>query len=317
MGGDYLIDEKHLLIIDAAKLYYESNYTQQEIAAKLNLSRPTVSRLLNQARELGYVQIEITNPFESKETLSLQLKHKYNIDTVHICHSPTNTEEEIKNSICENAAHYLDSIVKDNDIIGVTWGTTLKEIAIRLPDKVVQNVEIVQLNGGVSYSKIDTYAYEIIHEFTRAYRSNPRYLPLPVLFDSEAVKDLVEADRNIQKTIERGQQANIAVFTVGSVKDNARLFRLGYLDNSEQHLLQEKAVGDLCSRFFTEDGTIASEIIDNRTVGIRLDDLRKKEKSILVAGGVRKVQAIHGALIGRYANILITDQYTAKALLEF
>lgn len=312
-----MIDDKHLLIIDAAKLYYENNYTQQEIAAKLNISRPTVSRLLNQAKELGYVQIEITNPFEVKESLSTQIKNKYRIDNVYICHSPTDTEEEIQNSISENAAQYLHDIVKDDDIIGVTWGKTLKEIATKLPDKMVSNVEIVQLNGGVSYSKIDTYAYEIIHKFTKAYRSIPRYLPLPVLFDSETVKNLVESDRNIQKTIERGQQANIAVFTVGSVKDNARLFRLGYLNSNEQQFLQEKSVGDICSRFFTRDGSIANEVIDNRTVGIRLDDLRKKEKSILVAGGIRKVPAIHGALVGRYANVLIIDQYTAKSLIQF
>lgn len=312
-----MIDDKHLLIIDAAKLYYESNYTQQEIAVKLNISRPTVSRLLNQAKELGYVHIEITNPFEIKESLSTQLKNKYHIDTILICHSPTDTEEEIKNSISENAAQYLHEIVKDDDIIGVTWGTTLKEIATRLPDKMVSNVEIVQLNGGVSYSKIDTFAYEIIHNFTKAFRSIPRYLPLPVLFDSETVKNLVESDRNIQKTMERGQQANIAVFTVGSVKDNARLFRLGYLDDNELQFLQENSVGDICSRFFTKEGLIASSIIDNRTVGIKLDDLRKKEKSILVAGGIRKVPAIHGALVGRYANVLITDQYTAKSLLAF
>ena len=57
------------------------------------------------------------------------------------------------------------------------------------------------------------------------------------------------------------------------------------------------------------------EDINNRTVGIDLEDLRHKEKSILVAGG-RKVDAIRAALIGKYANILVTDQFTAQALLS-
>ncbi len=312
-----MLDEKQLIIIDVAKLYYENNYTQQEIAKKLNISRPTVSRLIQQAKDLGYVHIEITNPFEYKEDLSDMLRKKYDLESIFVCHSPSNTEEEIKKTICEYAAQYLNGIVKDEDTIGVTWGTTMKEIAVRLPNKAVSNVEIVQLNGGISYSETNTHAYEIIHEFTRAYRSIPRYLALPVFFDSETVKNLVETDRNIQQTMTRGREANIAVFTVGSVKDNAILFRLGYMNEEEQLSIQQNAVGDICSRFFTEQGLIANEAINNRTVGIQLHDLRKKEKAILVAGGERKVKGIHGALTGKYANVLIIDQYTAKSLLSY
>jgi deoxyribonucleoside regulator len=43
--------------------------------------------------------------------------------------------------------------------------------------------------------------------------------------------------------------------------------------------------------------------------------LWKKEKSILVAGGQSKLESIQAALKGKYANILVTDQFTAKALL--
>jgi deoxyribonucleoside regulator len=74
--------------------------------------------------------------------------------------------------------------------------------------------------------------------------------------------------------------------------------------------------GDICSRFFDAEGRLISEEINNRTVGIDLAELRNKEKSILVAGGKRKIEAIHAALKGHYANILVTDQYTAQALLR-
>lgn len=79
---------------------------------------------------------------------------------------------------------------------------------------------------------------------------------------------------------------------------------------------KEKAVGDICSRFFTIDGEIADEKMDERTIGINLQDLKQKETAILVAGGERKIKAIHGALRGGYANHFITDQFTAKQLLE-
>jgi deoxyribonucleoside regulator len=58
------------------------------------------------------------------------------------------------------------------------------------------------------------------------------------------------------------------------------------------------------------------ENLNNRTIGIELHELVKKERSILVAGGPKKLEAIYGALKGKYANVLITDEHTASLLIE-
>lgn len=127
---------------------------------------------------------------------------------------------------------------------------------------------------------------------------------------------MVEKDRHIERIIEMGKQANVALFTVGTVRDEALLFRLGYFNEEEKALLKRLGVGDICSRFFDANGDICSSAINDRTIGVQLADLRLKERSILVAGGNRKIAAIHGALTGKYANVLIIDQHTAKALAD-
>ncbi|MGG3325939.1 MarR family transcriptional regulator, partial [Bacillus velezensis] len=66
--------EKQQLSIEAAKLYYQSDYSQQQIAERLNLSRPTVSRLLQYAKEKGYVQIRVMDPFEDLDELGAKLE---------------------------------------------------------------------------------------------------------------------------------------------------------------------------------------------------------------------------------------------------
>ncbi|PEL12895.1 sugar-binding transcriptional regulator [Bacillus sp. AFS017336] len=308
--------EKQRLIIDAARLYYDSDFSQQEIATKLGISRPTVSRLLQQAKELGYVRIEIIDPLEGNQDLARELKRKYNLESVDVCYAPIDDQNEVLQTITKKAADVLVNIVHDGDIVGVTWGTTMYHIATKLSNKPVKGVEIIQLNGGVSYSKTNTYATETVNLFAEAFNTVPRYLPLPVIFDNPQVKQMVEGDRHIGRLIELGKQSNVAIFTVGTVKKDALLFRVGYLNEKEENDLQSFAVGDICSRFFDKEGNIYSKLLDSRTIGIELDELRSKEKSILVAGGERKIHAIHGALMGKYANILITDQFTAKRLLE-
>ncbi|MCJ8012411.1 sugar-binding transcriptional regulator [Paenibacillus sp. KQZ6P-2] len=307
--------EKQRLSIEAARLYYQSDFSQQDIAARLGVSRPTVSRLLQFAKEQGYVRIDIVDPNEDLNVLSQKLKNKYGLDTVQVCYSPLNTYEEIKKHITKQTADYLHETIQDKDIIGVTWGTTMYAVAQQLQHKNVKGVEVVQLKGGVSHSHVNTYAAETVNLFAEAYQTVARYLPLPVIFDSIDLKRIVEEDRHINRIIDLGKQANIAIFTVGTVKEDALLFRLGYFNEKEQKLLKKNGAGDICSRFFDKDGNICSEEINNRTVGIDLYELRKKEKSILVAGGQRKVEAIHAALAGKYANILVTDQFTAQALL--
>ncbi|UUZ92679.1 sugar-binding transcriptional regulator [Paenibacillus sp. P25] len=309
-------DEKQRLSIEAARLYYLSDYSQQDIAARLGVSRPTVSRLLQHAKERGYVRIDIVDPLEDLNALGQELKIKYMLDTVLVCYSPTGEYQEIQKHISRRAAEYLYETVQDKDIIGVTWGTTMYSVARRLQPKQVKGVEVVQLKGGVSHSHVNTYAAETVNLFAEAFHTAPRYLPLPVIFDNIAVKEMVEKDRHIQRIMELGRQANIAVFTVGTVKEDALLFRLGYFSKEEQESLRRTGAGDICSRFFDAEGRICSEDIDNRTVGMNLSDLRNKEKSILVAGGQRKIDAIRAALTGKYANILVTDQYTAQALLR-
>jgi deoxyribonucleoside regulator len=308
--------EKQRLSIDVARLYYQSDYSQQQIAERLGISRPTVSRLLQHAKDQGYVSIRIADPLEDIGELSKRLKERYQLDQVRVAYSPLNEYDEIKKHIARKAATFLDEIVKDGDIIGVTWGTTMYDLARQLKSKMVHGVEVVQLKGGVSHSRSNTYAAEIVHLFAKAYHTVARYLPLPVIFDSPELKRMVEQDHHIRCIIEMGRQANIAIFTVGTVKDDALLFRLGYLGPEDKAELQRNGVGDICSRFFDRAGNICSHEINSRTVGIDLEELRKKEKSILVAGGERKIAAIQAAMAGGYANILVTDQFTAKALLE-
>ncbi|MCY9516757.1 sugar-binding transcriptional regulator [Paenibacillus apiarius] len=308
-------NEKQRLSIEAARLYYLSDYSQMEIATRLGVSRPTVSRLLQHAKEQGYVRINIVDPLEDLDALGDRLKQKYKLDTVLVCYSPLNEYQEIQKHISKKAADYLHETVQDADIIGVTWGRTMHAVALQLQQKQVRGVEVVQLKGGVSHSHVNTYAAETVNLFAAAFHTIARYLPLPVIFDSIALKQMVEKDRHIHRIIQLGKQANIAVFTVGTVKEDALLFQLGYFSKEEQKLLQSIGAGDISSRFFDEEGNICSEEINNRTVGIDLQDLCDKEKSILVAGGQRKIEAIRAALVGKYANILVTDQFTAQALL--
>lgn len=307
--------DRDRLSINVARLYYRSEYSQQRIAEELGISRPSVSRLLQYAKDKGYVKIQIMDPVEDMSNMEQMLVERYHLHEVRIASSTLNDEDEIKKYIGIKAAEYLDSIVQDGDIIGVGWGTTLYNMSCSLIPKELKGAQIVQLEGGVTHSKWRNYAKDILDNFSNNFTTIAQYLPLPVVFGSREVKEMVDQDRHIKRVLEIGNHANIAVFSVGTVRPNALFFRLGYTDADEKSKIQKTAVGDICSRFFDADGRICNKELDARTVGITLDELRNKEHSILVSGGEAKIPAIKAALKGRYANVLVTDQFTAKQLL--
>lgn len=308
--------EKEKLSIEVAELYYQLNYSQQQIANQLNISRPTVSRLLQYAKDKGYVQIKVSDPFMDLTTLEQKLAAKYHLKEASVVYSPAYEYSDVKHYLSIRAAEYLNEVVVDGTVLGVSWGSTIYEVAKKLQKQPVTGVEIVQLKGGTSFSDVKTYAWETLTLFANAFQTLPMYLPLPLVFENSATKDMVMQDNHIKHIMERGKEAPAAIFTVGSVHDDALLFRLGYFNDDEKNLLKQKAVGDICSRFIDQNGQICDENINCRTVSIELEELRKKDRSILVAGGERKIAAIHAALTAGYANVLITDQHSAKQLLS-
>ncbi len=303
------------MMLEAARLYYEHDFSQQKIANKLGISRPGVSRLLRDARNKGFVQIEIIDPAEKGTELEDQLKKKYRLKEVIVVPNDNEEISVIKKRLGKSAVLFLDQLVTDNMILGVSWGTTMLEVAKNLKGRPVSDMSIVQLNGGVTRAEYDTHASEVAQKMGEKYRAVPFLLPLPAIVDNTSVKNAILSDKNISLILELGRQANIVLFTIGNFDRNSVLVKANYFESEEvDELLKNNAVGDVCSRIIDKDGKICSRKLNNRTIGIELDEIRKKQYSIAVAGGKDKLPAIKAALNGKLFNVLITDEYVASQL---
>ena len=306
------------LLVEAARLYYEHNYSQQQIAQKLSISRPGVSRLLKQAREQGIVKIEIHDPQDQGTRLETELQQKFNLKNVIVVPNEGEETAVIKQRLGQSAARYLDRYVKDGIVLGVSWGSTMQEMKKHLVPRMVRDMKVVQLNGGVSKAEYDTFASEIAQKLGENYSALPFLLPLPAVFDHEDLKRAIISDKNIARTLELARKATVSIFTVGAFGPDSVLVKADYFEPEEViELINKKAVGDICSRIITETGEICSPELDNRTIGIELSELKRKSHSIAVAGGKEKLKAIYAGLLGKHFNVLITDEWVAGEILNF
>ena len=301
--------------VQVSKLYYLDGVTQAEIGKKLNLSRPTISRLLQFAREKNIVKISINDPLSNIEDLQHQLKEKYQLKDVIISTPESNETAEILSSLGKATARYLDKKVKDNDVIGVSWGRTLVSVARQLIPNDRKNVQVIYLKGTVANSTHNNYVVEVTKCFNKCYHTQAQILPLPLIFENKQIKEMVIKDKFINEILDTGKRTSVALFTVETTEQDATLFELGYFNDQQIKTLQEKAAGDLVTRFIDERGKIVDDQVNDRTVAIALDDLKHARESVLIAGGMNKLKAIKAALAGKYANVLVTDSLVAQHLL--
>lgn len=302
------------LALKVATLYYRDGWNQSDIATELNISRATVSRLLQFGRDRGIVTIKIHNPVAPLHQLESDLLAKY--PTLHKIIIVPGRDDPLE-EVGAAGAKYLEQIVENKDIIGLGWGKTVYQVGLHLKPKDVTDITVVQMKGSMANTNTRNYAFETVNIFANAFNTIPQYLPLPVIFDHAQTRELVANDTHIKHILKLGEQSNIAVFTVGTVRDSALLFKLGYFTKHEQLALQHEAVGDVFSRFIDNKGQIVNKNIDQRTIGIALPELRRKKYSILVATNVAKVPAVHGVLTAGYANTLVIDQESANSLVNF
>jgi len=304
------------LLVNVATLYYEHDYNQSMIAKKLQLSRPYISKLIAQARAEGIVSITINDPIQTETSLERQIRQRFALRKVVVIPKALNQDSLQKVGIA--CARYLDSIISDGDIIGVAWGTTMFNCAhhvIRRED--LSNVTVVQLCGGVSTSNHSIYASEIPELFAEALSGTSYLLPLPAVMNSIHVKNSVLTDHNISRSVDYAKKANIALFTLGEFGANSALVNAGYIDESQQKQLEAVgAVGDIFAHFINDQGELCDKSLDDRTISLPLDEIKKKDYRIAVAIGSQKVRSICGALNGGHLNVLITDEDTATAVLK-
>ena len=164
--------DKNKLAISAAKLYYQSGFSQADIAKELQLSRPSVSRLLQYAKDMGFVRIEIFDPIEDQSQLAQKVAAAYGLRDVCIANAPIEDEEEVKKYIGQRGAAYINEIIQDGDIIGVGWGTTLHSLSHQLIPHPLKGAQIVQLEGGITLSTSETFANEILEKFAKNYETD-------------------------------------------------------------------------------------------------------------------------------------------------
>ena len=304
------------LLGKVSALYYLRHHTQQEIARRLRVSRPTVSRLLREARDLGYVQITVASPPGLHLDLETRIEDRYGLESVHVVEGGAGQSPEVmRRQLGAAAAKYLARAVRPGETIGLAWGTTLSAMVDAMVPMATANTRVVQILGGVGAPDAPEYGAELVRRLARQLEAQAVLLPAPGIVATAAVRDVLSKDKHVRAALDELDSLDIVFVGLGSLASNTVLNDGHTLSRQARKELQtRRAVGDIALRFFDDRGAPVLTGLDDRMLGITTEQLRKVERVVAVAGGTDKFDAIVAALQAKIVDVLITDRITAEAL---
>jgi len=312
-------DIKEDLITKVAWLYYKEKLTQQDISARVNMSRQKVQRFLEKARDLEIVRFQVKNPYANLLSIESELIEKYSLKDAVVVPYLSDGDNLLKKSFAKAGASYLERIISqhNNSIVGLGWGNTTAYLADYFDSLPIKTkVEVVSLIGNLM-TNVAMNPYIIAEKIANKLDAPFYNIWAPAITQSKERAEIFKSEPWINHVLQIASKANIILFSVGEISPSASLFKMGYLSREELKRLREKgAVGDILSRFFNAKGELVNDEIHERVISIPINKLKDKGKIVIgVAGGPSKLDAIRGALSGKYVNVLITDEETAEKLL--
>jgi DNA-binding transcriptional regulator LsrR (DeoR family) len=304
---------------DAARagwLYYVAGNTQDEIAARLGISRQAAQRLVSLAVAEGLIKVRLDHPIARCLDLAAQLKERFGLAYAEIVPTDpdsTSTTTGVANAAAAEIERQLRA--EGDAIIAIGTGRTLKAAIEMLPPIEAPGKKIVSLTGNIAPDGSAAF-YSVI--FTMADIIKARHFPmsLPVIASSKAERDLLHRQPMINATLKLAAEADIAFVGVGDLGPNAPLYEDGFVSREELKALQKAGgVGEITGWVFDANAKLVEGVTNERVASAPIPSTQQC-LVIAIAKGPVKLSGITAAVTGRLVNGLISDEWTAEKLLS-
>lgn len=312
------------LIYKCCSLYYEDNMSQQEISEVLQISRPSVARMIKSGRKSGIVNIEIKNPDNLMfANMERELEKKFGLEEVVIA-ATNNTEfgaSMVNENLAQEMVKFLVRIAEDREYIGVTMGMTLRNLThVQLNNVEKLKCTFVPIVGGIGESRYDIHSNYIAMAFANLFKADCLQFFAPLVFSKPDLLNDFLQEESMQSILKSFNKISTVIMGIG-IPDRAHstILKAGYINEEMfDDFIKKGVVGDVAMQFFDKDGNVEKFNTFNKLVaGMPIEKLKKIRRRIGVATGSTKAASVVGAIRGGFVNILIIDSECAKSLLGY
>ena len=309
---------RHELLAKVAAMYYEGEMTQNDIAAALELSRVKIHRLLKEARESQVVRILIDWPLKRSPELETKLVERFGLARALVLETGATNAALLRRQIAQLAARYLEGELVDGADLAICFGSATYEVISAIRPDFQASVKVMQATGSLSQALKEFDSSALTRQLAQKLGGEALYLSSPLLADSAEAAAVIRDQAVVAQALEQARAADIALVGIGDLDAATSAFvRAAVADAGQlRWYRQGGAVGDMAWQIFDGEGRLFPCELNQRIIGLTLDELRAVPLTVAVAVGENKAAAIAGAVNSGAIDALCTDGATAKRVLE-
>lgn len=307
---------KEDIYIKIAYWYYTLGMTQDEIAKRLSFTRQKVNQIINSLIDLGIVNINIKGYEQDNIEMECKLEERFELKQVIVA-SDYGDRETVIYKVANVAAQYLENNIQQGSVIGVSWGRTLAEVVNQMVYHKRSECRVVQLMGAQNIEQKVEKSDEIARNLANKLDCPSYMLYAPVVVEHEDTKRMLMKERSIKASFELMKECDIAVIGVGELTEKSTMCTRGHITKDDIRTLRAAGfVGDIAMNPIRQDGSWDCCPLTNRLLNASMECLKEIGNVVLVACGDEKVEAILAALMTGCINTLITDETTARKVIQ-
>lgn len=296
-------------------MYFVEQMTQNEIADVLGVGRVTIVRMLADARARNEVKITIESELSEIVRLERALEKTFGLQQALVAPLSAPNADPIP-AISAKTGSFLSDTMKSGMRVGVGWGQTLFSSLPFISAKSLTDFKVISLLGGVGVVRRVNPA-EFAWRFAQIFQGDGYLMPTPAVVDSVETKIALIERCGLQEIFEMADVLDAVLLSVGGIASATTFSRGGFLKEADREaLLARGAVGDLLFHFFDRNGDLVDHPVNSHVMSVDVDRLRKAPIRILTSGGEEKTEALLGAMTLIAPTILITDEESARRMLE-
>ncbi|MCO6049248.1 sugar-binding transcriptional regulator [Mesorhizobium sp. RP14(2022)] len=299
----------------AAWLYYVKSKRQDDIAQELGISRQVVQRLIALALSENLISFQVRHPLSECIALADRLKEKFGLQFCEVALNEAGNTEDIP-AVATVAAHYLDNVLmqKAPVTIAVGNGTAMRETVMRISSADRPQHRCVSLMGNLTPNGRAS-RHDVVTKLAERINAQSYPLPMPLVAATVSEREILQAQLGYKTLRGLVDDANLLVMGSGNVGWQAGIHADGFITDPElAEAMDAGAVGEVLGGVIDKAGRFVEvSYIERLTSLMRAPNSR--QPTLLVSSGQIRVPAIYAALTGKLANMLITDENTAKSIL--
>ena len=311
-------DKEADLLTEIAIAYYEHELTQEEIANKFNISRIKVGRLLKKARQEGVVEINVKYHPVFTSQLEKRLIEQFGIQRALIAIDET-SEMQQRKQVAALVSSYLSNTLKDGMTVAIGQGRNVAAVGEHIGIFPEKNCKFVCGIGGAQRLGEPVDADHICRNLARKFNGTSETLYAPAYLEHKEFRDVFIRNGVIKETLDRARKADIALVGIGDMSENSYMVQLGWFTPKEitEARISQGVIGDIAGYgFFNLQGEPVDTVMNNRVIGLSLEDLRSIPCVIGIASESSKAMAILGALRTGIINIIATSAANVNTILN-